>query len=260
MLNKKNTALILIITFVLSLSLVSSASAGATETWFKPNVNIPGMERWLENPTEIDAGPMQGQDGYRITPDSIGAYISGIYDFVAGFVGIVAMFMLVIAGWQWLFASGNAERTNNAKQTINGVLIGLALLFGGHILLEQISVNLTQFSGISVSNISGLDADDVNDVTICSEGASSHDCGSAGRFQVARKWGVVATSTCPGGTGNCGANESCVVREDANTFDNCTMEYMISQGTTHLTGEDDCQCISNSVIQSGNFIRRNRRR
>ncbi|MBT6819466.1 MAG: hypothetical protein HOA57_03770, partial [Candidatus Magasanikbacteria bacterium] len=92
---------------------------------------------------------------YEIDGESIGKYISGIYDFTAGFVGIIAMFMLVIAGWQWLFAAGSADKINNAKGTINGVLIGLALLFGGHIILEQISVRLTEFEGITMDEIAG---------------------------------------------------------------------------------------------------------
>jgi hypothetical protein len=146
---KKITALILIITFVFSLGVVYSAGAASTDTWFKPNVKFPNMG---------DSGFFTGYDaekGYKITPDSIGLYISVVYDYLAGFVGIIAMFMLVIAGWQWLFAAGNADRINNAKQTINGVLIGLALLFGGHIVLEQISVTLTEFEGISVTEITG---------------------------------------------------------------------------------------------------------
>ncbi|MBT6690933.1 hypothetical protein HOB10_01205, partial [Candidatus Parcubacteria bacterium] len=47
MLNKKITALVLVITFVLSFSIIFSANAAADDpTWFKPNVAIPGMENW----------------------------------------------------------------------------------------------------------------------------------------------------------------------------------------------------------------------
>ena len=253
MLNKKITALVLILTFVFSLSVVYSAHAGTTDTWFKPNVDIPGMDRWLHSAT-IDSGPMAGQEGYKITPDSIGTYISGVYDFAAGFVGIVAMFMLVIAGWQWLFASGNADRINNAKQTINGVLIGLALLFGGHILLEQISVTLTEFEGISVGNIA---REDVNGVIAsnCAEAAVDYACGSAGAFQFQSPDDPETITNCPGGLDQCANGERCVSRAaSGNGYDSCTMEYMIAAGS-NLTGLVDCLCLPTGTIDAGNAIR-----
>lgn len=249
MLNKKITALVLVITFVLSFSIIFSANAAADDpTWFKPNVAIPGMENWLGALKPITSGPMAegGFRGYEIDGESIGKYISGIYDFTAGFVGIIAMFMLVIAGWQWLFAAGSADKINNAKGTINGVLIGLALLFGGHIILEQISVRLTEFEGITMDAITAQNLLEAN-ADRCAEAARQHACGSAGAFEL----GDVASGqmiSCPGGTNVCENNYRCVYLTNSTSFRSCTVQYLMERGE----GDEDCECRYNNLIQQQN--------
>lgn len=118
-----------------ALFLVFNISEANAEIIFNPNVRIPGT----------DFGSSVAIDG-----DSIGKYIKSLYEYGAVFVGAVAMFMLVFAGWQWLMAAGSSDKIGRAKETINGVLVGLILLFGGYLLLSQISTNLVQFKSIAL--------------------------------------------------------------------------------------------------------------
>ncbi len=99
---------------------------------FIPNVDIPVF---FEGKQEIG-------------PESIGLYINAVYKYGAGFAGVVAVFMIVFAAWQWIIAAGNSGKIENAKDTIISALIGLALLFGGYLLLSQISSRLVDLQSL----------------------------------------------------------------------------------------------------------------
>ncbi|MBU1202858.1 pilin [Patescibacteria group bacterium] len=119
---------------------------GDKKVWFVPNVRIPG--------TDFDGLVPVKADGALI-----GRYVVAIYTYGAGFAGIVAMFMLVLAGWKWLMAAGNSQKITSAKEMINGVLVGLALLFGGQLLLSQISKDLVVFQELSLPAITSIKED-----------------------------------------------------------------------------------------------------
>ena len=146
MLNKKTRLLILICVCFLAFGFISTVKA---ELRFKPNVEIPGMSAVFDKAHDFDVATNRV---YLIPDDGTGVakYIVTLYSYSAVFVGIVAMFMLVLAGWQWLMAGGDSGKINQAKDNINAVLIGLALLFGGYILLRQIGRNLTNFGSLNV--------------------------------------------------------------------------------------------------------------
>lgn len=125
---KKNRlfySLLGLIFLVVILVLVKETSWPVQAIDYTQQTHIPGTEKTLT-----------------IDGSSFAKYVVAVYKYGAGFAGVVAMFMLVMAGWQWLMAAGSAEKINRAKTTINNVLIGLALLFGGYLLLSQISENL----------------------------------------------------------------------------------------------------------------------
>ncbi|PWB38585.1 MAG: hypothetical protein C3F02_02630 [Parcubacteria group bacterium] len=134
--NKK----VLLITVLLSaVFLLVAPAIYAASIPFEPNVKIPN--------TVFDAPSVP------ITGASIGQYIVALYQYGATFAGFVAMFMLVYAGWEWLMAAGRLDKIAQAKHTISGVLIGLALLFGSYILMSQISGRLVTFDELNVTAI-----------------------------------------------------------------------------------------------------------
>lgn len=105
--------------------------------FFTPNVDIPGF--------------FEGEQ--KITPESIGLYINAVYKYGAGLAGVMAMFMIVFAAWQWIIAAGNSGKIENAKETIISALVGLALLFGGNLLLNQISSRLVNLDSLKIKAI-----------------------------------------------------------------------------------------------------------
>ncbi|MCD4761121.1 pilin [bacterium] len=117
---------------------------------FVPNITIPGGSGFA-NP-----------DGVLVTRESnlIAEYISAVYDYGARLGSVIAMFMLVLAGWKWLMAGGNSQKITSAKEMITGALIGLALLFGGYLLLNQISKNLVSFDNLNLPAIETIYQDE----------------------------------------------------------------------------------------------------
>ncbi|MCB9802879.1 hypothetical protein H6761_02575 [Candidatus Nomurabacteria bacterium] len=147
---KKKIFIIIFATFLFT-GFVSTASAAIC---FKPSIEIPGMSAFFKKctPTVLDAS---GKEivSYEINGYSVGNYVNALYNYGASAAGAVAMFMIVFASWQWIIASGNAGKIDNAKDTIRGALIGLALLFGGYLLLNSISSNLVNFEKLNISEI-----------------------------------------------------------------------------------------------------------
>lgn len=139
-------------------SVVNLAQAAPGAICFRPNVPIPGMSAIFgrSNNTNCPNG------GYNITPDSIGLYISALYTYAARLAAAVAMFMVVFGAWQWMMAAGNSSKIENAKETIQGALIGLALLFAGQLLLNNISSRLVTFDGLDLESISAVDSNNTS--------------------------------------------------------------------------------------------------
>ncbi|OGY93593.1 MAG: hypothetical protein A2406_04475 [Candidatus Komeilibacteria bacterium RIFOXYC1_FULL_37_11] len=151
---------------LLLLFLIFPVLVNAIDVTYTPNVPIP-----------IRIGSYDFGGTNIVGPDFLASYIVAIYTYGAGFAGIVAMFMLVIAGWRWLFAAGNASKIAAAKDTVNGVLVGLALLFGGQLLLRQISENFSSIQSLKVqlpeAALNAISANKANEDFCASSGEGS---------------------------------------------------------------------------------------
>jgi len=148
----KKIRIIILLAIVIAIFYPSQYVAHAEDStlYFRPNIPIPGMENFFEH---IPDPEFPGEVMYAIDEASIIYYVKGVYNYAAIFAGVLAMFMFVFAGYQWLLAGGNAEKIGRAKDTIQGVLLGLTLLFGGNLLLSQISVNLVQFKPLRIDKL-----------------------------------------------------------------------------------------------------------
>lgn len=103
--------------------------------FFIPNVGIPG--------TVFSRGSSVAVSG-----TTIGDFIVAFYVWFAGAAGMLAVFMVMFGGWQWLTAAGNAGRIGQAKETITGAVVGLVLLLGSYVLLASISPTFVNFKDL----------------------------------------------------------------------------------------------------------------
>ncbi|HBV33061.1 TPA: hypothetical protein DEB72_00820 [Patescibacteria group bacterium] len=79
------------------------------------------------------------------------AIIATVIQIILSVIGVVALILILYAGWQWLTAAGNEEKINQAKKVIAGSVVGLALIFSSYIIANFIFTNVAKSVG-SVSS------------------------------------------------------------------------------------------------------------
>lgn len=87
----------------------------------------------------------------------IGEYIAALYKYAIGITGVLAGFMIVIAGLIWLTAGGSAEKVGTAKSYIEGALVGLVIALTSYTLLYAINPKLTEFDALKVKFVERVD-------------------------------------------------------------------------------------------------------
>jgi len=73
-----------------------------------------------------------------------GAYMRTVYQFIIGAVGILAVMVIMWAGFLWMTARGNAEQVGRAKGYIGGAILGLVLTLGSFFILNIINPKLVE--------------------------------------------------------------------------------------------------------------------
>lgn len=77
-----------------------------------------------------------------VTPPSI--YLDKLYIWFLGFVGIAAMFAIVMGGVMYMFAGANLTKTEQAKKWITNAVWGIVLAAVSVLLLRTINPDLVQ--------------------------------------------------------------------------------------------------------------------
>lgn len=114
-----------------------------------PELQIPiGKDIKFSAPTEVEIGGVK----YLQIP-WIAEYISAVYNYVLGIVGIVAVIMIAVGGVIWLTAGGSPDRVKTAKDYISGAIIGLFLALGSYVILYTINPALLTFEPLSIRRI-----------------------------------------------------------------------------------------------------------
>jgi len=83
-----------------------------------------------------------------------GDYVQLWYNFAVGAVGIMATVIIMWAGFKWLTSRGDSSVISDAKDRINGAVIGLALVFLSYIILSVINPDLLK---IELPGLKGVD-------------------------------------------------------------------------------------------------------
>ncbi len=110
----------------------NSASTQGLE--FTPEVSIPGF------PKDVS-----------ITANGalLGKVIKEFYNYIVWLAGILAVIVIMIAGFQWVAAAGNQSKIGEAKERITGAIIGLVLALSSYMLLNIINPKLVEIQDLS---------------------------------------------------------------------------------------------------------------
>lgn len=80
-------------------------------------------------------------------------YIGGIYKFGVGIAGALAAVMMMIGGFQYLTAGGDAARVSAAKKRISDALAGLLLSLGVYLILFTLNPDLVDLRSLEIQVI-----------------------------------------------------------------------------------------------------------
>jgi hypothetical protein len=140
--NKKNWALLIIITSIVLLSASINLAQAQDFIKFKPQIPIPG----INTEKAMSSDPATG----KITSNLLGLYIKGIYDYGLSIAGILAAIVLMAGGLIWLTSAGNETKVGQAKSMIISSITGLVILFSAWIILNTVNPKLLDMQAISV--------------------------------------------------------------------------------------------------------------
>ncbi|MDP3741048.1 MAG: pilin [bacterium] len=88
---------------------------------------------------------------------NIGTCVQQIYILALGLGAIVALLMIILAGYRYMTASGNAQQVEGAKEAFASAFIGLIVIFVAFILLYLVNPDLVRFRGLTFPAIQKTD-------------------------------------------------------------------------------------------------------
>ena len=110
-------------------------------------------EPFFEGENEIDVSVQKG------SINILSAYVSGIFRFVAALSVIIAVLVLMAAGFKIMVAGGDTSARDDAKEWMGKVFMGLAFLFLSGLFLKTINPNFYVFGGNNQSAEAGTNID-----------------------------------------------------------------------------------------------------
>src|SRR3989339_1479224 len=115
------------------------------------NIDIPGSGSLFGGGQIVK----EGEERYFYLP-YIGEYVSALYNYVLGIVGILAVVVIIFAGGIWLTAGGSPERIKTAQEYIFGAVTGVVLAFGSYLILYTINPDLVRFAAIKIKVVENI--------------------------------------------------------------------------------------------------------
>lgn len=70
--------------------------------------------------------------------------VAQIINVALGLLGIVAVVIILVGGFEWMTAGGNEEKTGEAKARITAGIIGLAIILSAYAIATFVIRSLTQ--------------------------------------------------------------------------------------------------------------------
>lgn len=131
---KKLLFILLVISFLISTNFVF---AQGDTIKFRPQIEIPGSE--IKPGQEIT-----------VTGDTFAKYIISLYNWAIRVIILLAIIMIMIAGFQWMTAAGNAPKVTQAKERIASALIGVLLAVASYTILSFINPSLVSFRSLDL--------------------------------------------------------------------------------------------------------------
>ncbi|OGF21049.1 hypothetical protein A2Y83_01805 [Candidatus Falkowbacteria bacterium RBG_13_39_14] len=97
----------------------------------------------------VDVGGGTTKKGWEVIEDKTGltasdprTMIANVIQLVLGFLGIIAVILILIGGFKWMTAGGNEEQVGEAKKWIYSGVIGLLIILASYALANFVLTQL----------------------------------------------------------------------------------------------------------------------
>lgn len=82
--------------------------------------------------------PITGWAQYGNLDTLVSTKIASLINFMTGFAALVAVILIVVAGYMFITSSGDADKVEKAGKTLSGAIVGLVIVFVARVLVEFI--------------------------------------------------------------------------------------------------------------------------
>lgn len=96
---------------------------------------------------DLTSGGIAGDDGVKLGTTQLEATIASLINTFIGLLGIVAVIIILIGGFQWMTAMGDEEKIGGAKQMIYAGVAGLAVILASYAIAVFVIEQLTSATG-----------------------------------------------------------------------------------------------------------------
>lgn len=99
----------------------------------------------LGNPFDRSSDNLRNtQAGAEVTASAdLPTIIGRVINVLLGFLGIVLLFYVLLAGFKWMTAGGNEKATTEAKEMIKNAVIGMVIIVAGFAISNFVITQLT---------------------------------------------------------------------------------------------------------------------
>ncbi|MFA4818278.1 MAG: pilin [Patescibacteria group bacterium] len=73
--------------------------------------------------------------------------IAQIINVILGFLGVVAVVLILMGGFKWMTAAGNEEKVGEAKKLLGAGVVGLVIIFAAFAIASFVISNLSNATG-----------------------------------------------------------------------------------------------------------------
>ncbi len=109
---------------------------------------------------------------------------ANLYNFFLKYLGALALLLFVIGGIQFITAGGNQEKITKARKLLTGTTVGLVIVMGSFVIIQQIQKALTvdesyqiKSTGVKAAcSIEGGTCAAYNSQEECEENNPDHEC------------------------------------------------------------------------------------
>lgn len=128
---------------------LAAPAALAAEPQYKPPVlSVPIPTVSFSNITVTQQGEKK-----IIDVPYLAEYISGVYRYAVGIASVIAAVMMMVGGFQYLTAGGDASKVAAGKERISNAVVGLFLSLGVYVVLYAVNPDLVALRGLRIEQV-----------------------------------------------------------------------------------------------------------